>query len=95
MVHVQLLKVEFHGSMKNQHQRLHDTKALNKRITQDHIASKPDMLLHSETKLRLTLLFDEEENKDLLCKIVIIIMCFGSLYHMEILLIDIKDVTIN
>ena len=34
-----------------------------KGITQDHIASKPDMLQQSETKLGLTTLFDEMMTK--------------------------------
>ena len=37
-----------------------------KRITQDHIALKPDIFLHSEIKLGLQKLFDEDKDKDLL-----------------------------
>jgi len=66
-----------------------------KRITQDHLASKPDIFLFSEIKLGLTTLFDEDNDKDLLQKVGISIMYFGVLRRMEILLIQIKDVTVK
>ena len=62
-----------------------------KRITQDYIINKPDIFLFSKIKLGLTTLFYNENNKNLLCKVSISIICFGVLRHIEILLIEIKD----
>ena len=70
-----------------------------KRITQDHIASIPDIFLYSKIKYGLQTLFNEDKDKDLLQKVGISIMCYGVLRQMEILLIEIKDakveVTVN
>ena len=66
-----------------------------KRVTQDHATSKPDTLLCSETKLGLTMLFNEEDDKDLLFKTGIVIVHFGVLRRLEMLQVWIKDVAVN
>ena len=47
-----------------------------KKITQDHIASKPNRLQHSEIKLVLTTLFDENDYKDLSFKVAVAMIHF-------------------
>ena len=47
-----------------------------KMTTQDHAASKPDMLQHSEVKLGLTTSLNEDEDEDSLFKVGIAMVCF-------------------
>ena len=61
-------------------------------ITQDHVTSKPDMLLCSELKSGLISLIDENNDKDSLFKVGIAIMHFGMLRRMETFSVEIKDV---
>ena len=62
-----------------------------KRTIQDHIASKPDVLQHSETKLGSTNLLNEAEDKDFLFKLGIAAAHFGSLRRMKTLAVQIKN----
>ena len=66
-----------------------------KRIIQDDAESKPDILLHYEIKLGLAALSDEENDKDLLCKIGICIVYFGMLRRGETLFVEIKEATVS
>ena len=69
-------------------------KKLMKKLTEDHIKSKPDVFLYSEIKHGLEKLFDEDEPKDLMYKVGISIMYYGVLRRCEILVIQINNVTI-
>ena len=64
-------------------------------MTQDHIVSKPDVLLHSEIKLGLTVLLNAGDDKDLLRKCGIAIMHFGVLRRLEMLRVKINDIAVN
>ena len=63
-----------------------------KRITEDHIASKPDTFTFKETKKVLINKFNEEDDKELLCKVGISAMYFRLLRRSEILDMQMKDV---
>ena len=66
-----------------------------KKITEDHIAVKPDIFVIEEMDHGMSTLFDDNKPKDLMFKVGIAIMCYGVLRKKEILCIQIKDVTIN
>ena len=66
-----------------------------KRMTQDRVQSKPDVLLHSEIKLGLTVLLNADDDKDLLRKFGIAIMSFGVLRRLEMMRVEIKEIAVN
>ena len=65
------------------------------RATQDHTVSKLDAPLSSVIKLGLTALLNEDDDKDMLLKVGIAIVCFGVISRLEMPQTQIKDVTIN
>ena len=66
-----------------------------KRATHDHAVSNPYLLPHSDIKLGLAVSLEEDGDKYTRCKAFISIMYFVLLRRMEMLLIEIKDVTVD